>query len=232
MTNTYDKRIDKLLQASEQSKRRLSRPQDKRLRRALIYRSKAIPSGGIYSPHKGLFVRRDYWNALCRSDQVLHMIRALSYLHPHWIFDGYTAAAARGWNVPYALLDDIHIVSPYHYRTHSLVARTCKGVECETVNGIRVATVAQTIHQCLHTADLRDALPIADSALRQLHISKDDLIRMVWEDRTVSRNRSSRRTIEILNLASPLSESGGESLARATMILLGFAVPERARRHL
>lgn len=121
MTKAYDERIDKLLQSAERHSRCLARPRDNALRRALIYRSKHANEAPIYSPHDGLYIRKDYWDSLCRSDQVLHMVKALSHIHPQWIFDSYTAAVIRGWNVPYALLDDIHIVMPYHYRTARIV---------------------------------------------------------------------------------------------------------------
>lgn len=226
MTKTYDERIDKMLQSAERHSRCLTRPRDNALRRALIYRSKHATDAPIYSPHDGLYIRKDYWDSLCRSDQVLHMVKALSHIHPQWIFDSYTAAVIRGWNVPYALLDDIHIVMPYHYRTQTVSARASRDITCDTVDGLRVTTTAQTLHECLRTADFRDALPIADSALRQLHIPTEALIRELQADRKIARSRSSRRTIDILKLANPLSESGGESFARATMIMLGFAIPE------
>lgn len=103
MTKAYDERIDKLLQSAERHSRCLARPRDNALRRALIYRSKHANEAPIYSPHDGLYIRKDYWDSLCRSDQVLHMVKALSHIHPQWIFDSYTAAVIRGWNVPYAL---------------------------------------------------------------------------------------------------------------------------------
>lgn len=95
-----------------------------------------------------------------------HMAKALSQIHPEWVFDGCTAAAIRGWNVSYSLLDRLSIVAPYQVQSKSIIARSSKHITHEILHGIRVTTVAQTLHQCLRAGDLRTTLPIADSALR------------------------------------------------------------------
>lgn len=226
MSVRYSKQIDELLDDAERNQQCLARPTNKHLRRALTYRSQDTNTGAIYSPYPGVYARRAYWDGLSPAGKTLHAVRALSHLHPTWIFDGYTAAAIRGWNVPFSLLGKIQIVSPYHYRTDSFAVRTSKYIQYDVLDGIPVTTVTQTLHQCLHAANLRDALPIADSALRQLRLTNADAIRALQNEPSISRWRCSRRTIEIMRLANPLSESGGESFARATMILLGFAIPE------
>lgn len=226
MTVKYDNEIDALLNAAEQYHQCLARPKDKHLMRALAYRSNHAKPRLLLSPHCGVYVRRTYWKGLSRRDQVLHVARAIAQLHPKWIFDSYTAAAIRGWNVSYELLDKLNILAPYQIQTKTIISRSAKHPAFETVDGLRVSTVPQTLHHCLRAEDLRISLPIADSALRETGKSKGELIELVKADPTIVRSRDFQRTIDVLTLADSRSESGGESIARATMIMLGFAVPD------
>lgn len=159
MTVKYDNEIDALLNAAEQHHQCLARPKDKHLMRALAYRSNHAKPRLLLSPHCGVYVRRTYWKGLSRRDQVLHVARAIAQLHPKWIFDSYTAAAIRGWNVSYELLDKLNILAPYQIQTKTIISRSAKHPAFETVDGLRVSTVPQTLHHCLRAEDLRILSP-------------------------------------------------------------------------
>ena len=124
MAVKYDNEIDALLNAAEQHRQCLARPKDKHLMRALAYRSNHAKPRMLLSPHCGVYVRRTYWKGLSRRDQVLHIARAIAQLHPKWIFDSYTAAAIRGWNVSYELLDKLNILAPYQIQAKSIISRS------------------------------------------------------------------------------------------------------------
>lgn len=194
--------------------------------RALAYRSNHAKPCALLSPCRGVYVRRTYWDTLSRPDQILHIAKAIAQLHPKWIFDRYTAATIRGWNVSHKLLDKLNILAPHQVRSKSIISRSARRPTFDMVGGMRVTTVPQTLHHCLHVGDLRASLPIADSALRETGMSKGELIDLVIADPLIARARDLQRTIDVLSLADARSESGGESIARATMIMLGFAVPD------
>lgn len=226
MPVTNDNKIELLLNEAEEHGQCLVRPHNAHLMRALAYRANHAKRNPIYSPYRGIYVRQAYWNGLSRTEQVTHMAKALSQIHPEWVFDGYTAAAIRGWNVSYSLLDRLSIVAPYQVQSKSIIARSSKHITHEILHGIRVTTVAQTLHQCLRAGDLRTSLPIADSALRVTGKTSSSLIELLENDPAIVRQHDLQRAVDVLSLADARSESGGESIARATMIMLGFAVPD------
>lgn len=226
MTVTNDNKIELLLNEAEEHGQCLVRPHNAHLMRALAYRANHAKRNPIYSPYRGIYVRQAYWNGLSRTEQVTHMAKALSQIHPEWVFDGYTAAAIRGWNVSYSLLDRLSIVAPYQVQSKSIIARSSKHITHEILHGIRVTTVAQTLHQCLRAGDLRTSLPIADSALRVTGKTSSSLIELLENDPAIVRQHDLQRAVDVLSPADARSESGGESIARATMIMLGFAVPD------
>ena len=66
-------------------------------------------------------------------------------------------------------------------------------------------------------------LAVADSALRDYGLAREDLAGFV---RAQPRARGSRQALQTIGWADGRSENGGESVARGIMIELGFCVPE------
>lgn len=144
------------------------------------------------------------------------MAKALSQIHPEWVFDGYTAAAIRGWNVSYSLLDRLSIVAPYQVQSKSIIARSSKHITHEILHGIRVTTVAQTLHQCLRAGDLRTTLPIADSALRATGKTSSSLIELLENDPAIVRQHDLQRAVDVLSLA--YANRASASMERASYV--------------
>lgn len=239
MGTDNDRILESLFLDAESRGQFLVQPGDLHIRRALAYRVKqtviqahakerrhTLHGLRVISPCNGIYARESRWNALTPSERIVHVARAFSQMQPCCIFDGFTAAAIRGWDVDYSLLNHVQVVSPYHRKTQSICVRTCRDASYDIIDGLRIATVGQTLFQCLQCDDLRLSLPIADSALRKLNLTKDTAHALIAEDEAFAHRRYRRRVLATIELANPLSESGGESVARATMLLLGFAAPE------
>ena len=172
-----------------------------------------------------LFARASHWNDLSVNARSLHALRGIQAKHPNWLFSHQTAALVHGLPVASSLLGRIHVRLPStgHIRTlQPFVFHTVDG-PVETVLGIRVTPVCQTVLDCASTLSFRDGLAIADAALRYCRVDREELVCYVE-----SRGKG-RRGVQLARLvahcADGLSESWGESFARAMMIELGFAVP-------
>lgn len=175
----------------------------------------------------GLYARPEYWSELKFRQRYLHRVRALAQKHPDWTFCSYTAAVIYGLSVSYANLTHIHIaVAPAQSTTpgsqvirHRYAYRT-RASQMD----IAVTDIDQTIADCLVDASFVEGLIIADSALHEQLLSKEHLIEAVNK---LGLNRRGVVTARrVARCADGLSESGGESKARALMIERGWQVPE------
>ena len=178
----------------------------------------------------GLFARPEYWKRLKFRQRYLHQVRALASKHPDWTFCSFTAAVVHGLAVSHMNLSRIHIATPL----------TCTDTPASNIKrhryshytqtkalGITVTPVDQTVVDCLLETSFVEGLIIADSALREnlLPVLSDSTLAD-----TVERLGRKRRGIVNARLvaanANGLSESGGESKARALMIERGWMVPQ------
>ena len=154
-------------------------------------------------------------------------MRALAQKHPDWTFCSYTAAVIYGLSVSHANLTHIHIaVAPAQSTTpgskiirHRYAHRT-RASQMD----IAVTDIDQTITDCLVDASFVEGLIIADSALHEQLLSKEHLVEAVNK---LGLNRRGVVTARrVARYADGLSESGGESKARALMIERGWQTPE------
>lgn len=166
-----------------------------------------------------------YWEALDPPERTLHLARALHSRHGNWRFGGITAAAAHGFEHQWCLHDGTVTVVTDTKSTviggdrHVRRLRSPSG-RCIMVNGIPVTDGARTVVDCGSLLGFRDALPIVDSALSK-GLSVDDILTACGGTR-----KSQIPVFQLLRYANPLSENGGESFARATIIEQRFMVPE------
>ena len=184
-------------------------------------------AGSLEAVMPGLYARPEYWSELKFRQRYLHRVRALAQKHPDWTFCSYTAAVIYGLSVSYANLTHIHIaVAPAQSTTpgsqvirHRYAYRT-RASQMD----IAVTDIDQTIADCLVDASFVEGLIIADSALHEQLLSKEHLIEAVNK---LGLNRRGVVTARrVARCADGLSESGGESKARALMIERGWQVPE------
>ncbi|MGI3785766.1 MAG: hypothetical protein ACRYG2_33895, partial [Janthinobacterium lividum] len=133
-------------------------------------------------------VRRAGWSAVTRGGHVegadpdlAQQLRAWSLVLPDTaVFTHLTAAELRGWWLPervphpvLAAVDERH----RHPQRRGLTALRLVGTGvAHVVEGVRLATPAETLLTCAADLDVLDLVPMADSALRLGHCTMADLV--------------------------------------------------------
>lgn len=177
---------------------------------------------------RGYFARVRYHDGLPRRARAMHLIRAVARKHPSWVFASFSAALVYGLQVSNGLTDVVHLAmsecenrSVGDERFHCHLVRDASFV---TVAGIRVTPLKTTLLDCLCQANFSQGLAIADSALHWRLIDADGLREYV--ERSGFRRKGIRTARRALRWMDGRSDNGGESMARAIMIELGFQLPE------
>ena len=199
------------------------------LRRALCRR---LATGTVCSPARGLFADAETWGRLDPASRSLWIARGLQTLHPSWVFCGPTAALAYGVDVSNTLIGRIHVATEPGrcgsdagiVARHPVLDPAASREDVELASGLRVTPPEQTILDCLRWTDFPRGLGVIDSALRNGVVRRDEFERYVAS--MSGRRRNVGRAAVALAWADPRSESGGESIVRGRMLLLGFVRPE------
>ena len=160
---------------------------------------------------------------MTREQQSLQVIRALSKIHPQWVFAGLSAACIYGLQHGYSLHDGTVYIASTSGIGGGDEARLNRiyinQIPTRQHNGILVTTPARTLLDCA-AFPFPQALPIYDSALRKSLTTTEEvqalMIQSVCDETSVTR---------LLKYADPLSENGGESLMRGHITELSFAAP-------
>ncbi|QOY60881.1 hypothetical protein [Thermophilibacter immobilis] len=193
---------------------------DRRRLRALQRR------GGVIQPVPGAFARPAHWASLTPIERAGQELRATATMHPRWTFGLTSAALVYGLQVSHRRLQSICVAveSRHRTRSHGRYARvSVEGDRGGEVRGIRVTLFWQTVADCLRYLDFEEGLALADSVLR-LGFTPGELVVQVD---ALTRHRPGRRhALRTLEAADGRSENGGESIARAVMLELGFQTPE------
>ncbi len=219
--------VDKALDVAERRSRCLCVSSDRT--RALLARR--VHYGELVSPFPRVYARVGYWRSLDLGEQALHVARAAAMLHPDWVFCGTTAALAFGLQVSEPDPSVVHVLDTglghghggVHVVRHSVGPGSGGMPEPVRLAGIATTPLCRTIADCLHDLPMPQGLAVADSAMHGYGLSQDDL-RAFVED--VHFSRGTRRALDTVTWADARSENGGESVARGTMIELGYRVPE------
>lgn len=176
------------------------------------------------------FARKDYWCRLKPAARARHRIRALHECEPGIVFAGASAALVHGLTV-----SNRHLRQTWVATSRKTHRRSDDNIKCiivsaddfAKVDGLRVTSLERTLYDCLRIMDFRSALTVADSALRLRSLAAGDLASRI--ETTYRNARDLRRVRATVLLADGRSESGGESIARATMLELGLATPDLQR---
>ena len=175
---------------------------------------------------QNLFARPQYWQSLGFHERIMHILRATSARHPSWILCWISAAAVWGLNNTYRMHDNVHVAvttsnssrGRMHIRFHYIPSPDA--VICD---GIRVTGLLQTIFDCARSLPFPQALAICDAAMRLHSLNIDILMGHVLQQ---GRRAGIERARFTIKYANALSESGGESICRAWLILWGYALPQ------
>lgn len=229
MVHSNDQRIDQLLTQAEQEGRCLI-PPSTAIRKALLRRGGST----VVSPMPGLFARKARWEELNRAQRHCEIIRALAIAHPDWTFCSYSAACLLGLEVSWRHLNVVHVCSstkPSARPGTRIQRHQIEPLGAIDQGCISITPPIQTVTDCLLQTGFADGMPIADSAISKLGLTRGRLMEEV-EKRAGARNRRAVATaLTTLQYADARAESGGESVARAVMIETGFA-PDRLQYEL
>ena len=190
----------------------------------------AMRRGDVVSPAPRVFALANLWMQLKPPEQERRRCRALSCLHPDWVFAGASAAALHGLWVSYSMLGKVHLACrrQSHTRNSRHIARhVIAGCDATTADGVPVTPLTRTAFDCARTFPYPDAMAIVDSTLRLSDMSWQTLV-----DAFVamgSRWSGAWRAVETAALADARAENGGESVARAIMLRHGYMLPELQR---
>lgn len=158
---------------------------------------------------------------------MMHVLRTMQSLHPDWVFCHESAAVAFGLPVSYGLLGCVHVATSRSIRnasSNSVRWHVVADDEVAVSNGLRVTSLLRTVFDCMRTADFGQALAIGDGALRLSGMHPSSFI--AGFERIAATHPGAAHAVRTMLYADARSESGGESIARATMIRQGFALPE------
>lgn len=129
------------------------------------------------------------------------------------VFTSLTAAALRGWWLPAMSRPLVQVAvgerDSHPQRRGLQVLRLKDTPERELVQGLPVATAAETVLAAASELAVLDLVPLADSALRSGGCSLEELTALA-----ATRRRGSPRLRAVLNLLDPRSESAWESIMR------------------
>ena len=189
--------------------------------------------GTLHRPYPNLYVEQAYWATLTSQEQTMHVIRSLARRHPSWVFARLSAACVLGYDHPLSLHDGtvtIVVTARRSSRQHSALLLKRHYVppsqlQVHRVEGIAVTDPLRTVFDCGRAYRFRQALPFVDSALR----SGVNFTDMVEYCSTPHRGRRQSRVRAAVRFADALSDNGGESCARAVMIIEGIMLPQLQR---
>lgn len=196
---------------------------DPRIRRHL---ERLTKTGRLCSPLPSVYARPAYARGLSKAATTLHKMRALANIHPSWAFCHGSAALVYGLSVPNRHLEMLHLATKADGSTRGTGALSRHRMQerfLTTVDGLRVTTFERTVCDCLRYFDFESALVVADSALRVSGMSKDELITMIRHN--AKGFPGVRHALEVASMATALAESGGESITRARLHMLGYEAP-------
>ena len=222
MSEAVRRRIDALLDAAERGQSSLF-PSAEKDHKALLRRGTEL-----IQPLVGQFVRRGVWRRLNPAERTLWLMHGLAARHPGWSFCGASAAVAYGLPVTWGLLAHVWVAAGRgsHDKSVPGVIRRCVSDPegPALAQGLSVTSFWRTVFDCLVAFPPPDALAVADRALKMSLASARQVVDSL---RVAHRGRRGvRRALRVAALADARAESGGESIARWTMLDAGFEPPE------
>lgn len=187
-----------------------------------------IRRGLVVRVVRGIYARGDWWHALSVDQRHVCLARTLATMHPDWAFCGPTAAVLWGLHPPYDSLKTVHVAygpGERHASGPTISWHQIPGLTTCVQDGALVTRLERTVMDCVRTLPVAEGLAIADEATRLAGWDDFHFLDYALEQR-LTQAHGFRKAVLVAMLVDGRSESGGESVARANMILQGFALPE------
>lgn len=195
--------------------------------RKCLYR--LVKTGELVRPLPGCYARASYWSELSVIQKHVACARALAHKHPEWVFCNATAAAIMGLRPSNNQLRYIHVATPpnvHHRCSKHVIFHRKKHLHHETYDGLRVTTPERTVFDCARTFPLPDGLAVADAAQHRFRWRQSYMLNFIKRHFAQGRYHGVARAITVAILMDSSSESGGESIARANFMRLGYVLPK------
>jgi len=179
---------------------------------------RALRSGALIRVAHGSFVVREQWDQATVWEQHIARATAVQASAPRTVVSHASAVIAHRlpWILP--VPDRVTVLDPargtaQRTRFADKSAGAQRPVGCIRINGLPVTTLAHTAVDVALRYDRGRALAVADAVLRR------GIAGTALESELASRGsvRAHRRARQVLDLASPLSESAGESVTNLVM---------------
>lgn len=197
-----------------------SSPLRRRLRRSTL----------VTSPFTGIFACKHCWAQMNPVDRNRRLLLCVAQKRPSWIFCTISAATILGINSSFWLQDSIHIAATKEQHTQHcaqvvqhFLSRT-RHADIVKYQQALITSPCRTVFDCARSLDFTDSLPIIDAAIRNGLVTRSQLLKFCRQMRSYSGKQKAEIAI---SYGSGLSENGGESQARAQMILLGYVSPQQ-----
>ena len=186
----------------------------------------------VVEPFPQLFADAALWEGLRRNERELQVIRGYALMHPNAVFCSTSAVLLHGLPASFNQLGIIHLYTNVASPTAS-TARVARHAVTNpaytTIDGVKVASIAQAAVESMCASPFADGLAVADGLLRRLDIDREFLGEIVNE--LSARRKGAATARRVAAYADARAESGGESVARGIMICEGL-VPTDLQRML
>lgn len=168
-----------------------------------------------------------YWNDLGVEDRIFQLASAIAVVEPDAVFCGATAALLYGIGSVYSLLDKVQVLLPRSTRrdTYEFVEyRRWRAGEVWQLGPFTLTDPYRTVVDIARTTAFRYALGYVDGLAREYDVEREEL--RAYAQANCRGLHGIARAFDVFEHMDGRSDNGGESEARAAMILTGVAAPE------
>ncbi|WP_317642247.1 hypothetical protein [Bombiscardovia apis] len=174
-----------------------------------------------------LYMPSAAWEALTHPERAMYLMRATNERHPEWTFCYLSAALIWELTGTIFLKAQMHVAASNHTHVRckaSIKFHYCLVKQAQQRAGLSVTPLIQTVYDCARRLDYANALAICDKAMRKYGLTKAQLIDYA---NLSSHTWGRTRALYVFSHATPLSESGGESIAKARFDGWGYQQPQQ-----
>lgn len=222
MQTKAQQRIDALFQQAY-SQYRLALPTEPKDRRALQRRTRL---GTVVMPYKGLYIGAAKWNELSYAERIIWTLRAVCSKYLDIVLCGPSAAAVHGFTTNLKTQRYVHIAVTERSKAgrHGFIfAHYYKDPPpTQEIDGMLVTNAMQTMMDCARMLDFVNSFEICSMGLRKRRFSNEALRNFIGAKR---RLWGIIRARYVAQRADPACENGGEAVALATFVELGYKQP-------
>lgn len=168
-----------------------------------------------------------YWNHLDVEARIFQLVSAIVAVEPDAIFCGSTAALLYGIGSAYSLLNAVQMLLPRSTRrdTYEFVEyRRWRPGEVWRLGPFTLTDPYRTVVDIARTSAFRYALGYVDGLAREYDVDREEL--RAYAQANCRGLHGISRAFDVFEYMDGRSDNGGESEARAAMILAGVAAPE------